>query len=479
MPNPFGSLTRRLSLGLFLFVPGLVLAGPNGGGTLVIHANPSLVFTSDTQNYCGMSALDSCSAAVTSVAWDPGNKIVFHVIAAFPPGSQPRLKALSFGIDYDPAKFGLAARGSCADFELPDGTWPASGTGTAQSWTTATQTGLLTECYWFAGYAYSEQYVADSTSFALIPHPVQHGVFVDDAFPAAVDTIAAYGTLGFGMSGYSACPGSPGGDSANGGGTPDTPGGSDSDGHGPDSPDNPPDVGPPGPGDVPPTDPRCSFPLTLSVSEGKYLVILAGADSVAFTNTQVQFTVDASDTLRINGYPVLPPRPQPATRMDEQQCERLVGNVPLAQLLVQQGSSWCDANTAFNGQRSALIARASARYQALLDNGVGSEAATAAALAEFRGSSLVSEATATKRLGRPAIAVRYTGFPFGLTSVLTPGDPILRSPFDSSLRCDLVQDCTMSLQDDGVPALVLLRGGSRVIKVGASVVDRFLTTGAY
>jgi hypothetical protein len=189
----------------FLLVPSLALAGPNAGGTLILHANPSIVFTSDTQNYCGLSALDSCSTAVTSVEWDPGKHVVFHAIAAFPSGSSPRLKGLSFGIDYDPTKFVMAARGTCADFEISDGGWPAPGTGTAQSWTTGTRTGLLTECYWFVGYAYSEQEGEDSTSVALIPHPMQHGIFVDDAFPAEVDTIAGYGRLGFGRPGYIPC----------------------------------------------------------------------------------------------------------------------------------------------------------------------------------------------------------------------------------------------------------------------------------
>jgi hypothetical protein len=207
----------------FLLVPSLALAGPNAGGTLILHANPSLVFTSDIQNYCGLSALDSCSAAVTSVEWDPGKHVVFHAIAAFPSGSSPRLKGLSFGIDYDPAKFVVAARGTCADFEISDGGWPAPGTGTAQSWTTGTQTGVLTEVYWFVGYAYSEQQGEDSTSVALIPHPRQHGVFVDDAFPAEVDTIAAFGRLGFGEIGHLACPPSLPGDSAG----PNSPGGGD------------------------------------------------------------------------------------------------------------------------------------------------------------------------------------------------------------------------------------------------------------
>jgi hypothetical protein len=200
------SLNRLLFVGLLFFIPGLVLAGPNEGGTLILHANPGLVFTSDIQNYCGMAALDSCSRAVTSVPWDPGRRIVFHAIAAFPAGSSPRLKVLSFGIDYDPTKFVMAARGTCADFEIPGVGWLAPGTGTSQSWTTGTRTALLTEAYWFAGYAYSEQDGEDSTSVALIPHPRQHGVFVDDAFPSEVDTIAGYGKLGFGVAGNAPCP---------------------------------------------------------------------------------------------------------------------------------------------------------------------------------------------------------------------------------------------------------------------------------
>ncbi len=194
-------------VGLLLWLAGPALAGPNEGGTLILHANPSLTFTSDITNYCGMAGLDSCSHAVTSVAWESEKKIVFHAIAAFPPGSQPRLKGLSFGISYDPAKFILAARGSCADFELPDGAWPDSGSGTAQTWTTETQTGLLTECYWLCGYAYAEDEESpDSATVELIPHPLHGGTFVDSSFPAQVDTIAAFGRLGFGAAGGVPCP---------------------------------------------------------------------------------------------------------------------------------------------------------------------------------------------------------------------------------------------------------------------------------
>jgi hypothetical protein len=46
------SLNRLLCVGLLLFIPRLTLAGPNDGGTLILHANASLVFTSTIQNYC-------------------------------------------------------------------------------------------------------------------------------------------------------------------------------------------------------------------------------------------------------------------------------------------------------------------------------------------------------------------------------------------------------------------------------------------
>ncbi len=162
-----------------------------------------MVYTSDIQSYCGLSGLDSCSAAVSSVPWDPGNPVVFYAIAAFPV-SQPRLKAIAFAVDYDSTKFVLLNRGSCADFEITGTGWPAPGTGTSLTWSAA-QTNRLCEVYYFVGYGYSEL-EEDSTAFSLLPHPQQGGVFVDDAFPAAVDTIAGYGVLGFGQSGERPCP---------------------------------------------------------------------------------------------------------------------------------------------------------------------------------------------------------------------------------------------------------------------------------
>jgi hypothetical protein len=184
-------------------LPGAALAGPNAGGTLILHAS-SVTYTSDIQVYCGLSALTACSSAVATLPWASGAPSVFYAIAAFPPSAEPRLKRISFGIEYDSAKFIMLGHGTCADFEIADGGWPAPGTGTGQSWT-STQTELLTEAYWFAGYAYSEQ-APDSITFALVPHPTQGGVFADDGSPGTEDSIVDFGVLGLGKPGYLPCP---------------------------------------------------------------------------------------------------------------------------------------------------------------------------------------------------------------------------------------------------------------------------------
>lgn len=177
--------------------------GANLGGSLILHAT-SVVYTTDIGSYCDQSGIEACSTAVASVPWDLDQQIVFVVVSAFPPESSPRLKGISFGIDYDPTKFVIMAHGSCADFELADSGWPGPGTGTGQTWTT-TQTGSLIESYWFVGYCSGEQ-SADTTSFRLTPHPRQGGVFVDDGDPRESDQIAAYGRLGIGTMGALPCP---------------------------------------------------------------------------------------------------------------------------------------------------------------------------------------------------------------------------------------------------------------------------------
>ncbi len=173
-------------------------AGPNASGTLILHTNPSLVYSSDIESFCGQSNLSSCENA--NVRVDGDGVAVIHAIAAFPIGSQPRLSGIVFGIAYGPC-VALAGWGACGDFELPSGAWPNSGEGTAVTWNTA-QTSTLTEIYWFAAYAV----YASTDALALIPHPTQGAVFADDSIPAILDPIADLGRMGFNQDGDLPCP---------------------------------------------------------------------------------------------------------------------------------------------------------------------------------------------------------------------------------------------------------------------------------
>lgn len=193
-------MKRLLMATMALAVAGAAHAGVNAGGTLIAHANPSIVYCSDNTTYCGSSGLTACDAAVNSV--QGAETVVFFAIAAFDTGSSPRLSGMTFGITY-PSNVSLVAQGACGDFELATSAWPASGEGTAITWNTA-RTTFLTEAYWFAGYNY---YSPQAGVFQLGPHPTQGGSFADDSIPSVLDPIQAYGSLGFDAPGETNCPG--------------------------------------------------------------------------------------------------------------------------------------------------------------------------------------------------------------------------------------------------------------------------------
>jgi hypothetical protein len=192
---------RFLTVLVLLLLPAVVLAGPNAGGVLLVHANTSIVYTTDTTDYCGQSGLAACSEAIATAPWSD-TTTVFHVIAAFPDTALPRLKAISWGVRWDASRLVIVNHGTCADFEIPDAGWPQSETGIGQSWED-TREALMAEVYWFAAYCYGAP--SDTTSLVLTPHPVQGGWFVDDEEPPNLDQITAYGRLGFGIPGFVPC----------------------------------------------------------------------------------------------------------------------------------------------------------------------------------------------------------------------------------------------------------------------------------
>lgn len=197
------SLSAKVALTSCLFAicslayGNALYAGPNEAGTLLLHHNADLVYTSG-DSYCGTSALVACEDANVRAEID-GVRIL-HVLAAFVEESHPRLSGLTFGIEYD-VSVRIVDAAACGDFELRDFDWPVSGSGTAVTWTYAV-THTLVEVYWFA--AYSD--VHESQQFSLVPHPAQGGWFGDDSIPSKLDAIAGYGTMGFGIAGTVVCP---------------------------------------------------------------------------------------------------------------------------------------------------------------------------------------------------------------------------------------------------------------------------------
>lgn len=183
-------------------IGGSALAGVNAGGTIIVH-DANIVYTDTMLDYCAQGTIPAnCESADTQInSW--AHDVVWTIYAAFPGNSSPRMKELSFGIEY----LGMVVvhdSGPCAGTDIPDAGWPATGTGTHLIWDSA-RTDRLVPVYWFAGY----EYYGDPGLFRLTPHPSLGGQFTDDSAQPEVDEIAGYGSLGFNWDGTLPCPGGP------------------------------------------------------------------------------------------------------------------------------------------------------------------------------------------------------------------------------------------------------------------------------
>ncbi|MCA9726532.1 MAG: hypothetical protein R3E12_14255 [Candidatus Eisenbacteria bacterium] len=191
-PNPARTFTitaLACLIAISASAPRPAQGGVNEGGVLLVTTDPTLEFSAGT-TYCDAFTLSRCEDGITNLP-APDVARVWWVSLAFPVTSNPRVKGTNFGVQYDADHLALFDYRACGDFEIPYEGWPASGTGTAVTWTT-TQAATLVPVYWFAGYADA------STSFDMGVHPTQGGVIADDSVPAQVDPIAAFGSLGFG-----------------------------------------------------------------------------------------------------------------------------------------------------------------------------------------------------------------------------------------------------------------------------------------
>jgi hypothetical protein len=177
------------------------LAGPNGGGVLLIH-DAGLAYSAGSDGCAQGTTPASCDECdVTLEGSAPNAAQVWKVYAAFPPTAEPRLKALTFGIDYVESDGGtpglviLAAEACAGQSGRPAAEyvahgWPGPQGGTSLVFSVPLAT-RMTEVCWFAGYRSGDE----PQEFALGPHPdpALDGNFADDSVPARLDRILAYG----------------------------------------------------------------------------------------------------------------------------------------------------------------------------------------------------------------------------------------------------------------------------------------------
>lgn len=179
-------------------------AGPNAGGTLVIH-DPELAYSAGSDSYPSdppSTCPDGIDAEIPPGGPEAGRDgWVWKVYAAFPTASSPRLKALVMGEEFDCVVLAGGSPDPVTDFEIPQDGWPtSSGGGTGLSFLLP-KTDVINEVYWFGGYGYN-----GGEYFAMAPHPTQPMMFVDDAAPPHEDPIVGLSSIGFGFGGSVVCP---------------------------------------------------------------------------------------------------------------------------------------------------------------------------------------------------------------------------------------------------------------------------------
>lgn len=190
-------------VGLFGALPvvGPVYAGPNAGGTLIIHDTGLLgsvgpegpVFT----------PLAECAVADTEAA--VGVECTWVVYAAFPAEGSPRFKGLTFQERFDPGSLIITGGGMMdppAAHVVVLGGWPTTDEGVIWVTFDPAQTTKLVPICWFSGEA-----AVSGTTFRVSDNPGASPVFRDDSSPPEEDPVLGFGTLGFGVAGSNRCPG--------------------------------------------------------------------------------------------------------------------------------------------------------------------------------------------------------------------------------------------------------------------------------
>jgi hypothetical protein len=174
-----------------------------GGGVLIAHHPPGLLYTAGPTDWCAAGPrITSCEQQNCRID-DRSNAVVWYVLAAWPEGDKVWC-GVEFGLgDYDPSSLGWVAHGACPSnaLTLPDGAWPGPHSGIAIATTKPSWTGNYQPVYFFASYAYR------SATLPLIANPkTGRADFVNCAIPGSMYDAVCLGSMGLLTPGTPCCP---------------------------------------------------------------------------------------------------------------------------------------------------------------------------------------------------------------------------------------------------------------------------------
>jgi gingipain R len=198
----------RTSL-LVLLVPLLLAALAHAdsdnlsGGVLLVHAPPSLTYTSGAA-WCDSVSLDSCQAQVTSLDTDSSTVAVWYILSGWM--GEKNFSAVEFGLgDFEPESFSFTEHGLCLDHAFvlyypSSEDWPGPNTGIAVATNGEPWSGRIVPIYWFAGVNYAQ---ADTIPLTENPTTGMAGWLSQERTPYSA---VCLGQLGLGVDGSSCLP---------------------------------------------------------------------------------------------------------------------------------------------------------------------------------------------------------------------------------------------------------------------------------
>ncbi len=182
------------------------IAGPNSDGAIIVHTNDGYVYDSaETACTTPLGQPASCEDALTQT--NQSTSVVWF-LAAFPPGANPAVATIYFGIDIDAANvdanLAFGACGAPGMLEIPDAGWPSNDAGNSIGFGTPVVGNTLFRFYYFGRRSPRDLPVPYLCS-AINPTG-GYAAFFDTSLPPREDRIARFGCVKWYEPGSNSCP---------------------------------------------------------------------------------------------------------------------------------------------------------------------------------------------------------------------------------------------------------------------------------